>query len=76
LHPDDADRTIAAWKECVRTQGQWATEQLFRGVDGDWHPVLVRGVPVRDGQGQVACWVGINLDISALKRTEESAACE
>jgi len=72
LHPDDADRTIAAWKECVRTQGQWATEQLFRGVDGDWHPVLVRGVPVRDGQGQVACWVGINLDISALKRTEES----
>jgi two-component system, cell cycle sensor histidine kinase and response regulator CckA len=72
LHPDDADRTIAAWKECVRTQGNWDVEQRFRGVDGGWYPVLSRGVPIRDEQGQIACWAGINLDISALKRTEES----
>jgi two-component system, cell cycle sensor histidine kinase and response regulator CckA len=72
LHPDDADRTIAAWKECIRTQGKWDMELRFRGVDGDWHPVLSRGVPVRDGHGQIACWAGIKLDISALKRTEAS----
>ena len=72
LHPDDADRTIAAWKECVRTQGKWDIEHRFRGVDGDWHPVLSRGVPVRDEHGQIVCWAGISLDISALKRTEES----
>jgi PAS domain S-box-containing protein len=72
LHPDDADRTIAAWKECVRTQGKWDIEHRFRGVDGNWHPVLSRGVPVRDEQGQIVCWAGISLDIGALKRTEES----
>jgi two-component system, cell cycle sensor histidine kinase and response regulator CckA len=72
LHPDDAERTIAAWKECVRTEGRWDREHRFRGVDGEWHPVLARGVPVRDEQGRITCWAGINLDIGALKRSEES----
>jgi two-component system cell cycle sensor histidine kinase/response regulator CckA len=72
LHPDDADRTIAAWKECVRTEGWWDIEHRFRGVDGEWHPVLARGVPVRDEQGRITCWAGINLDIGTLKRAQES----
>lgn len=72
LHPDDAARTIAAWKECVRREGRWDIEHRFRGIDGTWHPVLARGVPVRDDEGRIACWAGINLDISALKRIEES----
>jgi len=41
-------------------------------VDGQWHPVLARGVPVRNDQGEVTCWAGINLDISRLKRAEDS----
>ncbi len=71
LHPDDAERTIAAWKECVRTGGTWDIEHRFRGVDGQWHPILARGVPVRDEQGQIKCWAGINLDISRIKQAEE-----
>ncbi len=71
LHPDDAERTIAAWKECVRTGGTWDIEHRYRGVDGKWHSILARGVPVRDESGQVICWAGINLDISRLKKTEE-----
>jgi PAS domain S-box-containing protein len=72
LHPDDAERTIAAWKECVRTGGNWEIEHRFRGVDGRWHPILARGVPVRDDQGQIVCWTGINLDISSLKQSEQA----
>ncbi len=70
LHPDDAARTIEAWKECVRTEGTWDIEHRFRGVDGKWHPVLARGVPVRSEDGAISCWAGINLDISRLKQTE------
>jgi PAS domain S-box-containing protein len=70
LHPEDAPRTIAAWKECVRTGGTWDIEHRFRGVDGQWHPILARGVPVRDEQGRVIRWAGINLDISRLKHAE------
>ncbi len=71
LHPDDAEKTIAAWKECVRTGGRWDIEHRYRGVDGKWHDILARGVPVRDERGEVVCWAGINLDISALKRAQE-----
>ena len=71
LHPDDAERTIAAWKECVRTGGTWDIEHRFRGVDGKWHPILARGVPTKDERGQITGWAGINLDISHLKHTEE-----
>jgi PAS domain S-box-containing protein len=70
LHPDDADRTIAAWKACVRTGNIWDIEHRFRGVDGQWHHILARGVPVKDERGEVLCWAGINLDIGRLKRAE------
>ena len=72
LHPDDAERTIAAWQECVRTGGNWDIEHRFRGVDGQWHHVLARGVPVRNEQGEIISWAGINLDISRLKQAEEA----
>jgi PAS domain S-box-containing protein len=72
LHPDDAQRTIAAWKECVRAGGKWDIEHRFKGVDGQWHPVLARGVPVRDEQGNTECWAGINLNINNLKLAQEA----
>ncbi len=72
LHPDDAERTIAAWKECVRTGGVWSIEHRFRGTDGQYHWVLARGVPVRDEYGNVTCWAGINLDIDQVKSGEEN----
>ena len=72
LHPDDVERTIAAWKECVRTGGNWDIEHRFRGVDGQWHPILARGVPVRDEQGHITHWAGINLDISRIKQAEQA----
>jgi len=35
-----------------------------------WHPILSRGVPVRDDTGEIILWAGIHLDISDLKRKE------
>jgi len=71
LHPDDADRTIAAWKECARTGGKWDIEHRFKGVDGKWHPILARGIPIRDEEGNITAWAGINLDIANLKLAED-----
>ncbi len=72
LHPDDAAKTIMGWKECVRTGGVWDIEHRFKGVDGRYHHILARGVPVRDADGQVVCWAGINLDIDLLKQAERA----
>ncbi|MGE5373572.1 MAG: PAS domain S-box protein [Bacteroidota bacterium] len=71
LHPDDAQRTIEAWKECVRTEGTWDIEHRFLGKDGQYHPILARGVPVRNEQGEIVCWAGINLDVSRFEKAEQ-----
>jgi PAS domain S-box-containing protein len=71
LHPDDSQRTMAAWKECVRTGGQWDIEHRYLGIDGKYHPILARGVAVRNENGEITSWAGINLDISNIKRAEE-----
>lgn len=70
LHPDESETTIAAWQECVRNGHRWDREIRVKGVDGTWHNVLSRGVPVRNEQGELTSWVGINLDISRLKQVE------
>ena len=72
LHPDEADAAVAAWKECVRTGGQWEREFKFRGVDGQWHVILGRGAPVREEEGDLCGWAGINVDITKLKQTEQA----
>jgi PAS domain S-box-containing protein len=72
LHPDDAAATLAAWQACVRSGNKhWNREHRFRGADGDWHHVLARGVPIRDGEDHIIWWAGINLDITSLKQAQE-----
>jgi PAS domain S-box-containing protein len=70
LPPEDAEATMAAWKECVRTGTFWEREHRFRGVDGKWHDILARGVPIRNSKGNILRWVGINLDIQRRKDAE------
>ncbi len=73
LHPDDAQATKAAWQECVREGRFWERKHRFRGADGQWHPVLARGVPLRDEAGKIQRWVGIHLDISAIEAAQAIA---
>ena len=70
LHPDDSEKTISRWKDFVVTGGLWDIEHRFKGADGEWHPILARGVPVFDESGNITCWAGINLDISSMKKVE------
>ena len=72
LHPADAEATAEAWRECVRTGRLWYREHRFRGADGEYHAVLAKGVPIRDENGKISGWAGINLDISRLKHTEDA----
>jgi PAS domain S-box-containing protein len=72
LHPEDAEKTIAAWRQCVARGGVWDWEHRFRGVDGHWHYVLARGVPLRNEKQEVLGWAGINLDIDRLKQAEQA----
>lgn len=75
LHPDDAEDTIAAWMACSQTGSFWERTHRFKGVDGRYHYVLARGIPVRDEHGTILCWAGINLDVDDMMRREEEIRC-
>jgi PAS domain S-box-containing protein len=70
LHPDERERTAAAWKQLCVSGGVWDVEHRVKGVDGKYHPVLARGVPVRDDAGRIVAWAGINLNIDRMKQVE------
>ncbi|MEQ1504800.1 MAG: PAS domain S-box protein [Myxococcota bacterium] len=70
VHPDDVDATLGSWLGCIRSGLPWDDEHRVRGVDGAWHPILARGVPVRDDTGAITGWAGIHLDIARLKQVE------
>jgi PAS domain S-box-containing protein len=73
LHPDDATETRTRWQKCVRAGTAFEREHRVQGIDGKWHPILVRGVPVKNEAGRITAWVGINLDIGNRVRTRELA---
>ncbi|WP_437805164.1 hybrid sensor histidine kinase/response regulator [Sorangium sp. So ce1078] len=71
LHPDDRHK-VAIFERCVRTGEPFEEELRYLGADGAVHPVLNRGVPIYNERGEITSWVGLCLDISRLKRTEEA----
>jgi len=70
LHPDEAQETFTAWRDVVRSGGVWNRTHRFKGVDGEYHSILARGLPVRDEHGGIVCWAGINLDVSREQQAE------
>ncbi len=71
LLPEYRDETLDSWVLCVRTGKEWEREHYFRAADGSVKVVLARGKPVRDEAGRIIHWVGINLDITDMKKTQE-----
>jgi PAS domain S-box-containing protein len=70
MDPEDGNATKEAWQKCVREGNPWERETRFRAADGHWHHILSRGVPIRDSQGKILYWAGINLDIQHRKEAE------
>jgi PAS domain S-box-containing protein len=72
LHLDDHAHATEAWLEALRTKSVYSTEYRIRRADGSYGYYSARGVPVVDADGTVQEWVGICLDISQRKRSEEA----
>ncbi|XXX71732.1 PAS domain S-box protein [Sorangium sp. So ce134] len=71
IHADDRHK-VAIFARCLRTGEPFEEELRYVGADGAVHPVINRAVPIRDRRGEITSWVGLCLDISRLKRTEEA----
>ena len=63
VHPDDRERAIVAWQGALAAGTVYEVEFRIRRGDGSYRWHLVRALPIRDDDGNVARWIGTNTDI-------------
>jgi PAS domain S-box-containing protein len=72
VHPDDLQRHMDVFRACSAAGLPFEDEVRFRRADGEYRWFFVRGMPLRDEQGNLLKWYGIVTDIEDRKRSEEA----
>jgi PAS domain S-box-containing protein len=71
LHLEDREPTRHFWLESVAGRHPYDVEYRVRRRDGEYRWFKTRGVPIRDGSGNIVKWFGTCTDITDLRQTEE-----
>ncbi len=78
IHPDDHEETRRVWRHCLETGTAGEVNFRIRNAEGKYRWFISRATPLRDRDGNLLYWVGINLDIEdrvqaekALRKSEE-----
>ncbi|MBV8163775.1 MAG: SpoIIE family protein phosphatase [Candidatus Eremiobacteraeota bacterium] len=69
--PEDGTRIREAWRDRLQWPELWEDEYRLTTADGKSYTILCRGRCVRDDQGQILGWTGINLDITQRSRARD-----
>jgi PAS domain S-box-containing protein len=69
FHPED--RLIEEWRTALAAGKPFEKEARLRRSDGQYRWFLIRAMPLRDEQGNIANWHGISTDIEDLKKAED-----
>jgi hypothetical protein len=72
LNPDDHEESRKVWSTCLRTGEAGEFRFRVRNAQGGYRWFLSRVEPLRASDGTLLQWVGVNLDIEELKRTEQA----
>jgi len=76
IHPDDLPRVLDVWQGLQVSGKSGELEARLRRADGVYRWFLFRVEPLRDPQGTIVKWYGINTDIDDRKRAEALLAAE
>lgn len=72
IHPDDRQQASLAWEAAVQS-GDYNVECRLRHADGRYRWMLIRGLPLRDGDDEITGWIGTCTDIDDLKQAQQAA---
>src|SRR5262249_6231349 len=71
VHPDDLTGLQTTWQGLLAAGQAGDTEARLRRHDGEYRWFLFRAAPLRDENGNIVKWYGVNTDIEDRKRAEE-----
>ncbi len=75
LHPDNRERSLAAWERARSSGTPFETEYRFRRHDGVYRWFIGRSVPARSGEGSpVVRWIGTCIDIQEIVEARDAKA--
>ncbi|BDC43114.1 PAS domain-containing sensor histidine kinase [Paraburkholderia terrae] len=72
VHSDDLPAMQAAWREAVATGSALETTARIRRKDGVYRWMHVGAEPLRDANGEIVRWYGVNTDIEEHKQTQQA----
>ena len=70
VHPEDLHGLVTAWQRIMASEAPGEAEARLRRQDGVYRWFLFRANPLRNEEGKVFQWYGINTDIEDRKRAE------
>ena len=70
VHPEDVNGLAATWQRIMASEAPGETEARLRRHDGQYRWFLFRANPLRDENGNIVKWYGVNTDIEERKRAE------
>jgi PAS domain S-box-containing protein len=72
LHPEDIADLKQNWTQARTSQLPFSGVRRWLCRDGSVHTMAYRASPVRDEQGAVSFWVGIDADVTEFKLVEQA----
>jgi PAS domain S-box-containing protein len=72
IHPDDMPLMMEDYQRALSSGGLFETECRVRRHDGEYRRFLFRGNALRDSEGNIVKWVGINTDVEDRRRAEDA----
>lgn len=72
IHSEDEPLFRQGWQAALASGDSFEIEVRVRGADGVYRWFLVRSIPQRSGDGSIARWYGIHIDIEQQHRMQQS----
>ena len=70
VHPEDVASVVEVVRHAVSTGDPVLCEFRVHHHSGEWRSMLARGKSMRDGAGEIICFVGTCTDITPVRKTE------
>ena len=72
VHPDEKDSVVARWQEAQAAGSPLLNEiRIFNAPRGEYRWTLLRAIPLKNADGSIRGWVGMNTDITEQRQAEQ-----